>query len=127
RHETSVEASAIKTAHRTEAPLPPPFRAAYSLQAFKTFTLFCLATVFFRSHTFAGAWDFLKGLVTLRPGPVVSNAIAILLLAALLSFAIDITQRNARDETPVIQWNLAARAVGYATLLLAILTFSGSA
>jgi D-alanyl-lipoteichoic acid acyltransferase DltB (MBOAT superfamily) len=125
RHETSVEAAAIKTAHRKEAPLPPPFRWTYSLQAIRTFTLFCLAAVFFRAETFTEAWQFLTGLVTLRAGPLDANSAALVVLAALLSFAIDITQRNARDETPVIQWNLAARAAVYATLFVTILVFSG--
>ena len=125
RHETSVEARAIKAARRREAPLPPPFRWGDVLPAFRTFTLFCVTFVFFRAASFSDAADVFSGIATLRPGVVDRNAIVIVLLAAVGLFAIDIAQRNARDETPVIEWGLTARAVVYAAMLGAILVFSG--
>jgi len=125
RHESAVEASAIKTARRREAPLPPPFQWRDAGRAFRTLTLFCFATLFFRSESFHGAWQFLTGLVTFRAGPVDRNAVILILFAAVCLFAIDLTQRNTRDETPVIEWNASARALVYATLLVSILLFSG--
>jgi alginate O-acetyltransferase complex protein AlgI len=125
RHETSVEAAAVRTARRQEAPLPPPVGWRDALPAFRTFTLFCLATLFFRAETFHGAWTFLTGLLTLRAGPVNANAVVLILFAALFSFGVDIVQRNTRDETPVIEWSTAARAAVYATLFIGVLLFSG--
>jgi alginate O-acetyltransferase complex protein AlgI len=125
RHETSVEASAIKTARKTEAPLPPPFKLSYVPSAFRTFTLFCFATMFFRSPTFSDAWHFLTGLATLRSGPIDRNAVALMIYAAIFVFTIDVVQRNARDETPVIEWTPAARGFVFATLFVAIVLFSG--
>jgi alginate O-acetyltransferase complex protein AlgI len=125
RHETAVEAAAIKTARRQEAPLPPPFSWRYIPSAFRTFTLFCFATLFFRSESFTGAWQFLTGLVTLRAGPVDRNAVALIVFAAIFMFGFDVLQRNLRDETPVIEWSPTARAAVYATLFVAIVLFSG--
>lgn len=127
RHETSIEARAIRSARRTEAPLPPPFGVRDALAAFRTFTLFCVTFVFFRAATFHAAADFFGGITTLRGGPIDRNVPVVLALAAAAVFTIDIVQRNARDETPVIEWGVWARGVVYAALLVAILVYSGGA
>lgn len=127
RHETSAEKSAIKTSRRKEAPLPPPFRLRYVPSAFKTFTMFCFPAMFLRSPNLSGAWDFLVGLVTLRasPFPLDQNIIALVVLSAIALFTIDIVQRNARDETPVIEWALPQRALVYGFFIVAILIWTG--
>lgn len=127
RHETAAEAGALKTAHRTEAPLPPPFRFRDIPFAFRSFTLWSLSLVFFASSSFGGASRYFRGLFTLRPGPFDRNALLILIISLLAVFAIDIVQRNAQDETPVIRWNVGARAFVYATLFVFIVIFSGAA
>jgi D-alanyl-lipoteichoic acid acyltransferase DltB (MBOAT superfamily) len=126
RHETAVEASAVKTSRRTEAPLPPPFGWGDVLPAFRTFTLFCLATLFFRAESFHGARLFLTGLLTLRGGVYNPNAVVLMIFAAIFSFGFDVIQRNSRDETPVIEWTMPARAAVYATFIVAVVLFSGN-
>jgi D-alanyl-lipoteichoic acid acyltransferase DltB (MBOAT superfamily) len=125
RHETSVEAQAVRVAHRKEAPLPPPFRPSHAPGALRTFTFFCLTFVFFRAASFGDAARFFRGIVSLRPGPVDFNGVVILILCAAALFTIDIVQRNSRDETPVIDWSLTPRSIVYASLVVAVLIFSG--
>ena len=126
RHETAVEAQAVKTAHRTEAPLPPAFGWTDLLPALLTFHLFAIGGVFFRSASFSDAQHFLSGILTLRSGPIEMNAAMVLLLAGIASFGIDIAQRNSRTETPMLAWPAPVRSLLYASLVIAIIVFSGS-
>ena len=125
RHETQVEAAAVKLARRQEAPLPPPFHLKNVIPALYTICAFAFGAIFFRAVSFTDAANYLKGILSLRPGPLEGNAVAILVFAAILSFVIDILQRNTRDETFVIHWSVPARALAYGTLALAIIVFSG--
>jgi hypothetical protein len=116
----------VKLAQRKEAPLPPPFRWRTDLlPALYTIHAFTLGAIFFRAASFTDAWNYLMGIVSWRPGPVDMNALAVLVAAAIFSFGIDILQRNTRDETFAISWPAPARALTYATLVLAIMVFSG--
>jgi hypothetical protein len=89
--------------------------------------LWCLSLVFFASSSFDSAARYFRRLFMLRPGPYGLNALVILIISAVAVVAIDIVQRNARDETPVLRWNAGARAFVYATLFVLIVIFSGAA
>ncbi len=126
RHETGVEAAAVKLAKRTEAPLPPPFNWRTDLlPALYTIHAFTLGAIFFRAASFSDAWNYLIGILSWRAGPASGDFGAVLIIAAIFSFAIDILQRNSRDETFVINWPAFPRAAFYTTLVIAIMIFSG--
>jgi hypothetical protein len=63
--------------------------------------------------------------VTLRPGPVNFDAIALLVPIAALALILDLAQRQADDHEAVLQWRVPAQAVIFAVFLLAIVVFSG--
>jgi alginate O-acetyltransferase complex protein AlgI len=125
-HESSVDAAAVKLAHRKEAPLPPPFVWRKDLlPTLYTILAFTFGAIFFRAASFTDAWNYLKGILAWRPGSLDGNAVAVLLVAAIFSFGLDILQRNTRDETFAIHWPAPARALMYGTFVLAIMIFSG--
>jgi alginate O-acetyltransferase complex protein AlgI len=112
---------------RSRHPVPEasPLRRVVAIVA--TFNVVCVAWVFFRSQTLTEALRYFKGILTLRPGPVDPNAVAVLLVASLAVLAIDLAQRRARDHEVFLTWPAPARGVAYGAFATLILVFSGGA
>lgn len=94
---------------------------------FVTFAGVSLTWIFFRAATFTEAWDYLGGLLTLRPGEVSRTAVWIVVPALLVTVIIDIAQRRAGVHEAIIQWPAAVRGLAYAAALMAFVVFSGDA
>jgi alginate O-acetyltransferase complex protein AlgI len=90
-----------------------------------TFQAVCFAWIFFRASSFEQAFRYIQGIVTVRGGTVPFDLAALTVGLGAIVFAIDLAQRNLRDETAVISWSPAARGVVYACLVLGIVIFSG--
>lgn len=90
-----------------------------------TFHLVSLAWVFFRAASFGEAFDVVRGIVTWRGGAVDSDAVVLLVLAAVAVITIDLIQRNGRSEAAVLRWPSAARGLAFGSMLVPILVFSG--
>ena len=96
-----------------------------ALRAFLTFNLVCIAWVFFRAPSFESAWDYLIGLVVLRPGLPPISWLVLLVPAAVMVFLLDLAQRNADDHDVILTWRPVAQGLVYATFLLGVVVFSG--
>jgi alginate O-acetyltransferase complex protein AlgI len=94
---------------------------------FITFHLVCAAWIFFRATSFTQAFQYVGGIVTLRTGPIDGPTLAAVALAAALSFALDLAQRNGRRENPVQGLSPPAQGAVVGVLLLGIVIFSGEA
>jgi hypothetical protein len=92
-----------------------------------TFAGVSLTWVFFRADTFTMAWDYLAGLVTLRPGPVARTAVWIVLPALLVTVLIDLAQRRGAQHEAMMSWPAAVRGLAYGAALVAFIVFSGDA
>jgi alginate O-acetyltransferase complex protein AlgI len=90
-----------------------------------TFHAVCFAWIFFRANSFAQAFDYILGLLTMRGGPVPSDLVVLVFGLGAAAFLIDLAQRNFRNETVVITWAPVARGLVYAALSLGIVVFSG--
>ena len=110
---------------RHPATNPAPWARALATVA--TFHAVCLAWVFFRAPSIGDALRYLKGILTLRPGPVDRDALLVLACASVAALVIDVAQRRAREHEVVLRWPAAVRGVTYATFGVAILLFSGGA
>jgi alginate O-acetyltransferase complex protein AlgI len=95
------------------------------LRALITFNLVCLAWVFFRAPSVASAWDYLTGILALRPGVPPVSWVLLLVPAAVLVFLIDLAQRNSDEHDVILTWKPAYQGLVYATFFLGILIFSG--
>ena len=127
RHETPVEAAAVKLAKRKEAPLPSPFvprrdllKVLYALSAF------AIPGIFFGATSFTAAADYYNAILAFRVG-LDPNFLATFLFAAVAIYAIDIAQVNTRDETWIINWSPTVRGAVYAVMIVAIVLYSGGA
>jgi D-alanyl-lipoteichoic acid acyltransferase DltB (MBOAT superfamily) len=120
---------ALLVTHRALVREPRPATARFRLQdvvpAFFTFQLVCVGWILFRAPSARVAADIIGGIVTLRPGPVNFDAIALLVPIAALALILDLAQRQADDHEAVLQWRVPAQAVIFAVFLLAIVVFSG--
>jgi D-alanyl-lipoteichoic acid acyltransferase DltB (MBOAT superfamily) len=90
-----------------------------------TFVTVAALFVFFRATSVAAALQVFGGLLTLRPGPVAGDAVAILLYAMVAMFAIDVVQRRARQDTAMLRWPVPARGLALAALAVPVVIFSG--
>ena len=100
-------------------------RARSVVRAVVTFHLVCLAWVFFRAPSLHEALVYLKGIVTLRPGAIHGDALAVLVPTAMAALAIDLVQRRAGAEAAPLRWQPLGRGVAFAAMLLLIVVFSG--
>ena len=124
QHETAVEKAAIKLSNRKEAPLPPPPRSRDFGPVFYTVAAFAIPGIFFRASSFSEAADYFTGLLAFRGG-LDANLLATFIYATIAIYAVDIAQARTRDETAFIQWSPLARGAIYATMIVAILLYSG--
>jgi alginate O-acetyltransferase complex protein AlgI len=108
-----------------DRPDPPPVRARDVWAILGTFHLVCLAWVFFRADSFGQAYNVLSGIVTFRGGPFPTEGLRFLVFAAVAIAAIDLVQRNKRDETALLRWTAPARGAAFGMMVLAIVLLSG--
>ena len=95
------------------------------LPALGTFHLVAFAWIFFRADSLSSAASFVQRLLEFRLAlPEPNNAILVG-LAVIAVLSIDLWQRNAGQHEAMLQWKPAWQGLAYATLLLAIITFSG--
>ena len=90
-----------------------------------TFHVICGAWIFFRAGSLEIALRYCKGLLTFRPGPVDTDALSVLVLAAVAMFTIDYLQRRYDGHEFVFAWPSVPRGVAYACLILPVVIFSG--
>jgi D-alanyl-lipoteichoic acid acyltransferase DltB (MBOAT superfamily) len=95
--------------------------------ALVTVQLVCLAWVFFRAESVGQALEYLRGVVTLRPGPVDRDALITLVAAVVAMFVIDWSQRRSGDQLVMMRWGAATRGLAFGALLLGIVIYSGGA
>lgn len=120
-HGLFLVAERVARARPARPRLPTAWRVA------ATFHLVCVAWIFFRATSFANALDVVRGIVTLRPGPVDANALTLLLLAGAATLAIDLSQRGVLRVGSPLSWPPAPRGAVLAALGLAVVVFSGGA
>ena len=111
--------------HITRKSPTDPFEWSDLLPALATFSLVNLTWIFFRAETFTQAFNYLQGLLTLRPGGVILRDVALLLVVAAVSFALDLTQRNMHSHTALQQLPAVVRGLTYGSMALAVILWSG--
>ncbi len=111
--------------HITRKSPADPFEWSDLLPALATFSLVNLTWIFFRAETFTQAFNYLQGLLTLRPGGVILRDVALLLVVAAVSFALDLTQRNMHSHTALQQLPAVVRGLTYGSMALAVILWSG--
>ena len=111
--------------HITRKSPTDPFEWSDLLPALATFSLVNLTWIFFRAETFSQAFNYLQGLLTLRPGGLVLRDVALLLVVAAISFALDLTQRNMHSHTALQQLPAVVRGLTYGSMALAVILWSG--
>jgi D-alanyl-lipoteichoic acid acyltransferase DltB (MBOAT superfamily) len=120
---------ALLVAHRALVRNPHRATARFGYQdivpAFLTFQLVCLGWILFRAPTTTVAKNIIGAIVTLRPGPISFDAIALLIPLAVLTLVIDLAQRQADDHEAILHWRMPAQALLFALFLLTIVIFSG--
>jgi len=92
-----------------------------------TFAAVTLTWVFFRADTFTDAWDYLGGLLTLRPGAVDRTAVWIIVPALLVTLTIDLAQRVGARHEAMMSWPRLVRGFAYGAAAIAFVVFSGDA
>jgi D-alanyl-lipoteichoic acid acyltransferase DltB (MBOAT superfamily) len=115
--------------HKSPKAADDPFTVADILPALATFHLVALSWIFFRADSFSQAWDYLWGIVTLRgavPDLVAAgDMLALLLPLGLMSFLIDLAQRQARSQTATLEWPTLGRGLAYGVMILGLIVFTG--
>ncbi|MGI9647274.1 MAG: MBOAT family O-acyltransferase [Acidimicrobiia bacterium] len=115
--------------HKSPKAADDPFTVGDIVPALVTFHLVALSWIFFRADSFSQAWDYLLGIVTLRgavPDLVAAgDMLALLLPLGLMSFLIDLTQRQARSQTPTLEWPTLSRGLAYGVMILGLIVFTG--
>ncbi|MEX2624505.1 MAG: MBOAT family O-acyltransferase [Acidimicrobiia bacterium] len=103
-----------------------PFRWRKDLiPALATFHLVAFAWIFFRADSLSIAASFVQRLFQFELALPEPNNAMLVGLAALAVLAIDLWQRNAGRHEVMLQWRPAWQGLAYASLLLAIIVFSG--
>ena len=92
-----------------------------------TFAAVSLTWVFFRAATFTEAWDYLIGLITLRPGAVERTAAWIIVPALIVTIVIDLAQRRGASHEALMTWPSLVRGLAYGAAAVTFIVFSGDA
>lgn len=104
---------------------PGRFTRVDIVPAIVTFQFVCFAWIFFRAANFTQAFDVIQGIFTLQSGTVAAGFVPLLALVALISFTIDLTQRNRETHTPMLALRPAVQGLLYGSFIVAIILFSG--
>jgi D-alanyl-lipoteichoic acid acyltransferase DltB (MBOAT superfamily) len=95
------------------------------LPAIGTFHLVVFAWIFFRAADFSQAFEVISGILTLQGGLTDGGAVFLVGLLALVTFAIDLAQRNRDTHTPMLSLTPVLQGALYGIFVLAIVLFSG--
>ena len=95
------------------------------LPVLATFHLVAFAWIFFRAENLSAATSFVQRLFQFQLGTIEPNNIVLVGLAATAVISLDVWQRNAGKHEVMLQWRPAWQGLAYASLLLAIIVFSG--
>ncbi|NNL46919.1 MAG: MBOAT family protein, partial [Acidimicrobiia bacterium] len=104
-----------------------PVTARDILPMLATFHLVCLTWIFFRAETFGEAWSYLTGILSFRSGAPDYRAISLLLPLGLMMLAIDLTQRQLRNQTAILTWPPVRKGLAFGVMVVGIIVFSGAA
>ena len=97
------------------------------LPAIGTFQLVVFAWIFFRSASFAEAFDVITGILTLQGGVTEWGSLFLVGALGVVTIAIDIAQRNTDTHTPMLDLPPALQGALYGAFVVAIVLFSGGA
>jgi D-alanyl-lipoteichoic acid acyltransferase DltB (MBOAT superfamily) len=97
------------------------------LPAIGTFQLVVFAWIFFRSASFAEAFDVITGILTLQGGVTEWGSLFLVGALGIVTIAIDIAQRNTDTHTPMLDLPPALQGALYGAFVVAIVLFSGGA
>lgn len=104
-----------------------PSRIGGIVAAVLTFHAVCAAWIFFRAQSLPDAARYVKGILTFRSGDVNLDLLAMLVPAALASFALDVLQRRTNAVSVSMEWPSWQVGAAVATVVIPILVFSGGA
>ena len=88
-----------------------------------TFNLYAASLIFFRSDSLGDAVNYIKRIITLRPGAVSGDAVLLVVLMALFMVLVDLAQRGNPEKA--LRWPPVAQGVAYGSAVVGILLFSG--
>lgn len=115
--------------HKSPKAAGDPFTLSDLVPAVVTFHLVALSWIFFRADSFTQALDYLTGIITLRGGvpdlATTGEILALLVPLGLLSFGIDLAQRQARSQTAPLQWPEVSRGLAYGVIFVGLIVFTG--
>jgi alginate O-acetyltransferase complex protein AlgI len=97
------------------------------LPAIGTFQLVVFAWIFFRSASFAEAFDVITGILTLQGGVTEWGSLFLVGALGIVTIAIDVAQRNTDTHTPMLDLPPALQGALYGAFVVAIVLFSGGA
>jgi D-alanyl-lipoteichoic acid acyltransferase DltB (MBOAT superfamily) len=97
------------------------------LPAIGTFQLVVFAWIFFRSASFAEAFDVITGILTLQGGVTEWGSLFLVGALGIVTIAVDIAQRNTDTHTPMLDLPPALQGALYGAFVVAIVLFSGGA
>ena len=97
------------------------------LPAIGTFQLVVFAWIFFRSASFAEAFDVITGILTLQGGVTEWGSLFLVGALGVVTIAIDVAQRNTDTHTPMLDLPPALQGALYGAFVVAIVLFSGGA
>ena len=98
-----------------------------TLRVVVTFHVVCAAWIVFRAGSLSEVSAVVRGILTLRAGPVDTNAVVLVLAATAVVALIDVALRRTNAEVPMVMGSSLARGVFIGALVVTILAFSGGA
>jgi D-alanyl-lipoteichoic acid acyltransferase DltB (MBOAT superfamily) len=111
---------------RTTRAADDPLRWRDVPAAIITFQFVCVAWIFFRAESFAQAFDYLSGILTLRRGVVDKADLVLTALGFAAVVALDLVQRNSQSPETFQAWPAPARGLVYAALVIPVVVFAGA-
>jgi len=115
--------------HKSPKAADDPFTVRDLVPTLVTFHLVALSWIFFRADTFSQAWEYLTGIVTLRGGVpdlvVAGEMLALLVPLGVMSFVLDLAQRQARNQTAPLEWGVLQRGFAYGVMIVGLIVFTG--
>ena len=112
------------------SPVPRGYQGRFRLRsdlipALATFHLVAFAWIFFRADSLANAITYIQSLFRFRIATPDPNSLILVTAAALAVVSIDLWQRNGGTHEVMLRWRPAWQGLTYASLILAIVVFSG--
>ena len=117
--------------HRAvSSPVPRGYQGRFRLRhdlipALATFHLVGFAWIFFRADSLSNAISYIQRLFQFRISIPDPNSLILVVAAAVAVVSIDLWQRNSGSHEVMLRWRPAWQGLAYASLILAIVVFSG--